>query len=716
MTKHSHVIAVMFALCLSLCGHADAETGVLQRATFEDQDLSSWSIIPGKGDAEITTYQGNSSLRLRRDAAAVRPFDTGEATAVAVSAKLAAFDLEGEDACRVEASVDLKSWYPVGAVTDGEDDGVTLTSVSETLTFSEAPGKIYVGIRADANAANDSCWFDDITVRPARDMESLSGSLPSAVLWSDDDIVTEPVSATAFSLPPEVTAPEKDFSGRLSLAASPMDHFELLKDDFAYAPTAEQLTALPPLTVDLVQQGGGIIPVQRGPQAGAHPDWEWVVEPGRIWLEGDETVFVLPFSLQERNANCLHNGLMTFRTRGGATSRAYLQIGSETCAYLQFGMWATVDAQYVPMEIAEADRVRLNYARELATRLPVRPIGELPGSDQFAHPSEVPGDTLTTFGLYHDGIHYSGGCPTRFGPHPYCEVVDLPSYSFAKSIVAGFGAMRLEKLYPGAMEEKIADHVPACAASDWHDVTFADALNMATGLYNSAEYEVDENSAAMRDFFLADSHADKLDIICHLFERQSESGQVFVYQTAATYILGTAMNHYLRQQAENPQADYFIDLVAPVWSALGVSQTALNTRRTYDEVKQPFSGWGVTLLPNDLLLITRFLQEGGVLNEEQLLDEKMLTAALQKNPQDRGLEAVIPSQRYKYGFWAWNAGPHLGCAEDVWIPAMSGYGGLSAALLPNGMVYYYFSDGGAFAWARAAAAANDIEPFCEVAE
>ena len=44
---------------------------------------------------------------------------------------------------------------------------------------------------------------------------------------------------------------------------------------------------------------------------------------------------------------------------------------------------------------------------------------------------------------------------------------------------------------------------------------------------------------------------------------------------------------------------------------------------------------------------------------------------------------------------------------------MSGYGGIVVALLPNGMTYYYFSDGGSFVFSRAVAEADKIKPFCQ---
>ena len=81
-----------------------------------------------------------------------------------------------------------------------------------------------------------------------------------------------------------------------------------------------------------------------------------------------------------------------------------------------------------------------------------------------------------------------------------------------------------------------------------------------------------------------------------------------------------------------------------------------------------------------------------------LLSPGMLAAALQQVPADRGLTSLGPEFRYHHGFWARDVGGYIGCAEPAWVPFMSGYGGITVALFPNGTIYYYFSDGGAFSW------------------
>ena len=65
---------------------------------------------------------------------------------------------------------------------------------------------------------------------------------------------------------------------------------------------------------------------------------------------------------------------------------------------------------------------------------------------------------------------------------------------------------------------------------------------------------------------------------------------------------------------------------------------------------------------------------------------------------DRGLPAATSSDfRYESGFWARNVQSLLGCAHPTWIPFMSGFGGISVVLFPNGVIYYNFADDGELA-------------------
>ena len=690
---------------------------------FQDGDADGWRGDAGRGDIRVTEYAGNFSLRLQRDAWVVAAVTIEAGLEVRVAADFAAEGLEGEDSCRLETTFDGQTWTEIGRVVDGQDDAVSLTPIAGDIPASERDRAMLLRLRAAGNAGNDTCWADNVTVTASQPVGALPTVLPAPVLLG-----TEPLAgpwATSVFAPAEgAIPPAAGLNGRLVLAAPHRaDEFTLLRDEFDAAPRAGRVDELPAFAIDLVSDGVDLVPAQRGPQRGEHPDWEWIFQPGRLWDGGDGEGWMraaLPVALQERNANCVQNGLMSFLYRAdGSVSQAVLQMGAETCAYFQFDLLARLPVSFAAGDATAAEPVRQAWRAEREARLPRGSMDDL----ARAHPQidiaeigsalEVTPANMTAFGLVADGHLYAGTCQTRQGPDPYCDALPLPSYSVAKSMAGGIALMRLEQLYPGARRARIADYVPQCAAERWGDVSFEQALDMATGNYTSDAYDVDEASAATWDFLTVETHAEKVERACSMHPRQAEPGTHWVYHTTDTYLLGTAMQAYLRQQSGQADADFYDTLLVPIWQALRLSPLAMQTRRTRDGEAQPFTGWGLTLTADDMARIALFLQAGGVIDGEALLDRGLLAAALQQNPDDRGLPAIDDSLRYRAGFWAYNAGNFLGCDHDVWIPTMSGYGGISVTLIPNGQVYLYASDGREFAWRRAVAQSNVIHPFCE---
>ena len=541
---------------------------------------------------------------------------------------------------------------------------------------------------------------------------------------------SRPVNMSAFVPPAAPRPPANRFEGRLVLMEAPGPaSVNVLRDDFNdFAGKDSPARHLPAFDFAFVQSGNALIPVRRGAIAGASPEWEFVLEPGRVWDEADDHGYTrasIPFALEERNANCMHNGVLSFLFKSdGAIFDVIYEIGSETCAYAKFDMWGKVAARYVPGNVPNAAEIIAGYNAERAHRLPTKPIAALaqdfPGVDpsRFGSPDEINPADMTAYGLVVKGVNYVGACNTRFGPYPFCAELTLPSYSLAKSLFGGLASMRLSLLYPGVMSEKIADYIPACAATGtWSDVTFSDNLNMASGHYISVADQVDEAAPDIMPFFLDDTHAARIAFACTHYPRKEKPGARWIYHTADAYILGTALSAFYRNKT-NPGADLYGDiLVGPIWHELHLDPAIDVTRRSHDAVAQPFTGWGLTLHRDDVAKLADFINlDHGAIGGTQLVDRKMLDAALQRDPRDTGLPAAYESLRYKNGFWAWNAQTALGCAAPTWIPFMSGFGGIIVALLPNGVSYYYFSDGGKYAWAKAAKEAAKISPICPEAK
>lgn len=526
------------------------------------------------------------------------------------------------------------------------------------------------------------------------------------------------------SLPPAAS-----FEGVLRITGHPQTRTIKVDPDFVDPAGLAAARTLPAdFDYEFVQDGEAIIPVRRGALPSSHAWWEFILEPGRVWSEpGDHgyTRAAVPFALQEKNANCTHNGVLMFLFRAdGSVSRAALQVSGESCRYLQLDMWGSLGATYLARPVAGKQATILAYRAEIASRLPTRSLAQLSRDYPQVNIAELAIGTpraRTVYGLVVNGVNYVSACATRYGDYPYCEVMDLPSYSTAKSAFAAVALMRMQVLSPQTSAQPISAWVAAsaCQQPTWSDVSFQNVIDMATGHYDSRLYEADEDAAKTQGLFLPLDHASKIAFACGAYPRSAPPGSEWVYHTSDTYLLGTALNGYLRSLPRRAGQDLFTDvLVADVFRPLGLSPVAYTTRRTYDSAREPFVGWGLTYHYDDIARLAVFLNGGaGRIGATQVLDAAMLAAALQRNPQDRGLQtAGLAHFRYKNGFWARDVQGLLGCAHPTWIPFMSGFGGISVVLFPTGIIYYNFADDGelaSFDWGSAARQVQDIAGYCQ---
>lgn len=503
----------------------------------------------------------------------------------------------------------------------------------------------------------------------------------------------------AFARPDGAAAPNIPISGYLSLDMSALSGgFQLVRDAYGAAENPEYaVRTLPAISVGLKQDGNAIIPSEQGLVEAAHPYFDLIFTPGKVWAEGDRRFISLPFALMEKNANCIHNGVLLVAIgEDGTASNALAQVGSETCAYFQFNFWAAYSADWQAGDVEVGPQAH--------GKLPLRSVvglSEAIDAKALSQESLISPADMTTFGLVLDGVHYSGGCMTRLGAYPHCDSLVLPSYSLAKSLAGGLGLMALENTLPGVVDCTVADLVPACA--DWGNVTLGHLLNMTTGRYKSRVAHADEASEGYVPFFTAATGAEKTAFSCGYFVRKAKPGKRWVYHTSDTYLLGVAMNAVLSGDG----ADYYRDHLLPVWQEMGLSPLLSVMRRTAEPQPAPFTGYGMAFTADDIARIASYLTSGSTAFEGPMLD-----AALQRTPADRGLEAGGKTLRYKNGFWAWNAREALGCKADTWLPFLSGFGGITVVLLPGGNVYYYFSDGGVHAFADVIKAISAVTPIC----
>lgn len=535
-----------------------------------------------------------------------------------------------------------------------------------------------------------------------------------------DGDATAPVDDSAFAMPKGAARPHHTFSGTLTLAAEDASGgWTVLKDTAgltSQASYAAALRSLPRMDLTFVQTGSHLVPVTQGLQYTGHTAWNAIVGPGRIWHEdgdagADRAAF--PFALCYRHSNDTFNGVMTFLFDGACVSDVRFQITQEISVWLSFDRWGRRAARYNEKPVADAARIRAAHLAEVARRIPERPLAALAdtypdaGIDTSHFGRGVTESALSLLGVYYDGVNYVAETKTRYGVYAFPESLRLASYSLAKTSFANLARLRLAQKYGEDVGKlRIKDYVPEAAASqgDWSAVTIDHALDMATGNYTSAGYETDENGPLMDQFIGAEPEAAKTRLAFD-WPHSAEPGTYWNYRTSDTYIATLALTAYLKSK-EGGDADLWEFMDREVYRPAGLSAgfRAQCMRTDNSPSGQPIGGYGLFFTRDDAAKISRFLNvDLGRADGRQLLHRASLCAALQRDPDDRGLPCAssgLSHLHYNQCTWAAHyqasnpAFAQYGYPDgtDFWVPSMSGVSGNEIVMLPNGATYYYFSD------------------------
>ena len=529
-----------------------------------------------------------------------------------------------------------------------------------------------------------------------------------------EDIINE----DTLRMPDDALSSPHLFEGRLELVGeSNHGDAEMLRGSLP-----GEYEHLPEFNFSFIQMDNYLIPLQRGLIISEQDTYNYILEPGRIWMEeGDQgySRASLPFALVFKGSNGLFNGTLTFLFDGETVSKVWYQIAQETTTSIRANLWGLLDAEYHPESIPNADQIRAAFEEELAERMPVEPIENLsekyPDVDLSAFGSGVTAEHIAWYGVVVDGTNYLGGCQTRAGTYPYCEWMRQPSYSVAKSTFPALALLRLAQVYgPDVADLLIRDYVPESADSpgDWETVTFNNALDMATGNYDSTQFMVDDEGPKMSEFFASDTYAERI-FNAFNWTNKAQPGTNWVYRTSDTFIVTRAMQNYLQSQTGG-EDDIFNYVVEEVYQPLGLGPGAFTTKRTSDNnwQGQAEGGYGLWWIPDDIAKLGTFLLlDEGKINGEQVLHPGLLAATLQQDPTDRGMQ-IGPDSAYNNAFWAQRFGREQGFDCEFWVTDWQGVSGNVVVLMPNGVIYYYFSDSQDFVISPAVIEADRIHPFC----
>jgi hypothetical protein len=339
---------------------------------------------------------------------------------------------------------------------------------------------------------------------------------------------------------------------------------------------------LPGFTVAFVTEGEHLVPVMR--DIVAPPGI--ILSSGRVWSEpgdGGMSRASFPFVLTHPSYNAAHHGLATFLYDATRVSALRLQVVQETDLWFaKYDGWGQASMPYTPGPVAHADPVRAQFTAELQQQRSIRPWSALPTVAPQRRLDNFDGGTapeaLKVSGLILDGVLYVRGCETRFGPYPYCRQMRHVVFSVTKSMGAAVALLRLAQKYGDeVLALKIKDYVPVTAAHDgWEQVTFADALNMATDIGDNwpqrepNDIMADENKPKMLQQWLkARTAKEKLDISFSYGKYPWGPREVLRYNSVNTFVLAVARDSFLKRQA-GPQAHLWDMVMAEVFQPIGI--------------------------------------------------------------------------------------------------------------------------------------------------
>ncbi len=702
---------------------------------------SGWSTSSSVNSQASPAIQPNS-VRLRQTGAIWRTVSTVGYTGISLTWNMAASSLENGERCHVEVNTG-SGWNSIASITNGQDNSTFFSGTVALASAAENNANLQIRYRIAANAVGDYCYGEDITLSgssgptatPANTPTPISGTVPGDPLTGSGDVTrtlltytdlnsstapSAPVDDSAFALPAEAAMPSIAFEGRLELSSEATSGgFSEVRDDYSYTnATDSPRKHLPEFSFEFVQNGSHLIPVTQGLSISGHQYWNYIVGPGRVWRENSDNGWMrasFPFALVQRNSNCTHNGVMTFLFNATSISKVRYQITQETCVYYKINMWGQLNAAYALYAVANSATYKDNHATEVGNRLPTKSIADLAsdypssGVNVSVFGSGVTATHMTAYGVYFNGVNYISGCGTRYGQYAYCEQMRLPSYSTAKSAFASMALMRLGQLNgTGVYNLLIRNYVSEYTQGGvWTNVTFNNTIDMATGNYTGAGYEVDEAGSIMSNFFLAEPYSNKIGY-AFAFPGKTTPGTLWVYHSSDTFIVTRAMSNYYGSDIFNLVRD-------SVFGPLKLNAGALTTERTDNSASGvPFGGYGLFWTQDDIAKVARLLNnDHGVIDGAQILEPSMLDDSMQDDPTDRGVDTTGATVfKYNNGFWAKQFTTADGYACSFYTPFMSGYGGITVVMMPNGATYYYFSDNEEYSWASTVAEANKLAPQC----
>lgn len=465
----------------------------------------------------------------------------------------------------------------------------------------------------------------------------------------------------------------------------------------------------PAFELSFTTEDGDLIPVTQDViRVGSLPEgesfWDILVQPGRVWKEegdGEWSRASFPFALMHSLEGETHNGVAMFLYRDGEVSGLRYQVLSQTAPFYVTDYFTASGVSEMDYSQGFAGDPKQVADKWLAARKAALPLGDWQalvdraGTAVERFDSDIAPEDVVAEAVAVDGALFIKSCPTPMGELPYCDRQRFGVWSVTKAASNAAALMRLAEIYgKGIMDEPMSAYIPEMAAYEgWKNVTFGNALNMATGMgYGSPETEPVNITDPFLDpyyaWYEAPSVEGKLAVLLPAAQPYPWGpDKVARYRDEDMFLLGVAMSRYL-QAHESEYPTIWELLEDEVYRPLGIEYAPINhTIEAAGGIDQPYMAFGYYPTLSDIAKIAQLFQNGGRIGDKQILNAE-LVAEILPSPEAVGFptgKKDLPY--YRYAFWR---GDMEAC--DLSYPIMHGWGGNDVSLFPSVTVIRLASD------------------------
>lgn len=449
--------------------------------------------------------------------------------------------------------------------------------------------------------------------------------------------------------------------------------------------------------------------------SGTKSYWQVIPQYGHVWKEpGDEewSRAAFPIMLVHNSENVAHQGLATFLYKGNEVSDLRIQFVQQSTPWNtpeHFVAWGVAEAKMLVAETAGLAEKQDAADREISQRIAARPWSELEEQYPVGALKGFGGPLSNKWIVMHaavrDGTVYFQESETPYGPFPYPQDMRFGIRSMTKSITVPLALARLSQVYgPYVLNLKIGAYVPGLH-SEYDDVRFIDAANMATGMGGSGNMTTNPNvgtSGYVDDTYDdwyngAKSAAEKLEFITRdTAPYPWGPGVVYRYRDRDHHLLGAAVDAFLKTM-RGPQANIWDMLEEEVFLPIGIHHAPIVKTVEADGTKGlPWFHAGFYPSLDDIVKIGMLYRNLGRHGELQILHPDVTAqifntdGALIKD-HDHSLEEAFKrgKELYKLGFH------YIPYTDDDGIeghvPMMAGFSGTQATFHPNGIMSIRFA-------------------------